>query len=41
MVWGGEKIYLGRGELIIIIKPICVPQRERDGMDCVGVVWMT
>jgi hypothetical protein len=41
MVLGGEKIYLGRGQLIIIITPICAPQRERDGMDRVGVVWMT
>ena len=41
MVWGGEKIYLGRGGLIIIITSICAPQRGRDGMDCVGVVWMT
>jgi hypothetical protein len=41
MVWGGEKIYLGSGELITIITPICTPQRGRDGMDCVGVVWMT
>ena len=41
MVWGGEKVYLGRGELIIIITSICAPQRGRDGMDCVGVVWMT
>ena len=41
MVWGGEKIYSGRGELIIIITPICTPQRGRDGMDCAGVVWMT
>jgi hypothetical protein len=40
MVWGGEKIYLGRWGLIIIITPICAPQRGRDGMDCVGVVWM-
>ena len=41
MVWGGEKVYLGRGELIIIITSICAPQRGRDGMDWVGVVWMT
>ena len=41
MVSGGEKIYLGSGELIIIITSICAPQRGRDGMDCVGVVWMT
>ena len=41
MVWGGEKTYLGRGELIIIITSICVPQRGRDGMDCIGVVWMS
>jgi len=41
MVWGGEKIYLGRGELIIIITSICTPERGRDGMDCIGVVWMT
>ena len=40
MVWGREKIYLGRGELIIIITSICSPQRGRDGMDWVGVVWM-
>ena len=41
MVWGGEKIYLGRGELIIFITSICAPQRGRDGMDCIGVGWMT
>jgi hypothetical protein len=41
MVWGGEKLYLGRGELIIIITSICAPQRGRDGMDCIGVIWMT
>jgi len=32
---------LGRGGLIIIITSICAPQRGRDGMDCIGVVWMT
>jgi len=32
---------LGRGELIIIITSICTPERGRDGMDCIGVVWMT
>jgi len=41
MVWGGEKIYLGREGLIIIITPICAPQRGWDGMDCIGVVRMT
>ena len=41
MVRGGENIYLGRGELIIINTSICAPQRGRDGMDCVGVGWMT
>ncbi len=41
MVWGGEKIYLGSGGLIIITTSICAPERGRDGMDWVGVVWMT
>jgi hypothetical protein len=41
MVWGGEKIYLGRGASIKIITSVCAPQQGWDGMDCVGVVWMT
>ena len=41
MIWGREKIYLGRGGLITIIAPICMPQQGRDRMDCIGVVWMT
>jgi len=41
VVWGREKTYLDRGELIIIITSICIPQRGRDGMDCIGVVWMS
>jgi len=34
VVWGGEN-------LIRIITPICAPHRGRDGMDCIGVGWMT
>ena len=41
MDWGGGKIYLGRGELIIFITPICAHQRGQNRMDYVGVVWMT
>ena len=41
MVWGGEKMYLGRERIIIIITSICAPERGQDGMDCVGVLWMT
>ena len=41
MVWGGEKIYLGSRELIIIITSICSPQWGWDRMVCIGVVWMT
>jgi hypothetical protein len=37
----GKNIYLDSYHLIRIITPICAPQRGRDGMDCVGVGWMT